>query len=297
MPPPPFQVFQSFESPWQGAPGPMPPPQNIPGPAGPAAALFPTSNLKAGDVVNVTGSFQGLHQGQVRVKFAGAPWQAPSMQGPFSASVLVPQGAETGECLIEVNGRIVFGRQCSVVQERFAGAKPRDRYGAWEDFGEKSRMGSYVTTTESRGVGAIASLERAKTPGDGEIIMRRRAESAISHRFRPGRSGSILSPARSRDNVVVVIPRRGTITDPRFGPPRKVSVTVTTTPGSFSPAGVMPGGVAPGLSTAVDHQNSVIDEELEEIMVPEVPWYATDAAKWAGLGLGALALLYMLTRK
>jgi hypothetical protein len=110
------------------------------------AQLFPTSNLKWGDVVNVTGPFQGLHQGQIRVKFQGASWQAPAMQGPFSASVRVPEGAETGVCAIEVNGRRVFGTQCTITPATgFRGQKvapARGPYGeAWKDFGDKSLMG------------------------------------------------------------------------------------------------------------------------------------------------------------
>lgn len=144
--PPPFEIFQSFESPWQGAPGPVPPPPSgtVAGPSMPAQ-LFPTSNLYWGDVVNVTGPFQGLHQGQVRVKFTGATWQAPVMQGPFSASVRVPEGAETGECLIEINGSRAFGTQCSISPRTGSygqRAVPRSGpYGeAWKDFGDKSRM-------------------------------------------------------------------------------------------------------------------------------------------------------------
>lgn len=142
-PPPPFPIFQSFESPWQGAPGPVPPPPSgtVPGPTMPAQ-LFPT-NLRWGDVVNVTGPFQGLFQGQVRVKFTGAPWQAPTMQGPFSASVIVPEGAQTGECAIEINGRRAFGTQCVITPATgFRGQRVAPSVGpygeAWKNYGDLS---------------------------------------------------------------------------------------------------------------------------------------------------------------
>lgn len=161
----PIPAFQSGGSPWGGGglPGPVPIPKS--GPMGPAtpASLFPTSNLKWGDVVNVTGPFQGLFQGQVRVKFAGAPWQAPAITGPFSASVMVPKGAQTGICAIEINGRRVFGRQCTVQPSKQA--MPREMRGreAWHDFGEKS-MGEYLRS----GLGftpitSMSLLEKSKS--------------------------------------------------------------------------------------------------------------------------------------
>lgn len=145
--PPPFPIFQSFESPWQGGPGPVPPPPGgtVAGPSMPAQ-LFPTDNLRWGDVVNVTGPFQGLFQGQVRVKFTGAPWHAPSMQGPFSASVRVPEGSETGECLIEIDGRRVFGTQCTISPSTGSAPKRGPYPEAWKNFGEKSLSGIDPTT-------------------------------------------------------------------------------------------------------------------------------------------------------
>ena len=157
-----FPIFQSFESPWQGAPGPVPPPPGgtVAGPTMPAQ-LFPTSNLRWGDVVNVTGPFQGLHQGQVRVKFTGAPWQAPTMQGPFSASVIVPEGAKTGECAIEINGRRAFGTQCVIVPATgYKGQKVAPRGGpygeAWKDFGPKT--GDLSGLAEPRNLLAVGAI-------------------------------------------------------------------------------------------------------------------------------------------
>ena len=137
---------QSGGSPVFGGPMPILPPAGVvPGPAMPAN-IFPTNNLRWGDPVNVTGNFSGLMQGQVRVKFAGAPWQAPAIMGPFSATVQVPEGAQTGECLIEVNGQQVFGSQCSVVPG-VSITKPhpvlgvRKNTAAWQNYGDMSRMG------------------------------------------------------------------------------------------------------------------------------------------------------------
>jgi hypothetical protein len=85
------------------------------GPVGPTmgADIFP-KHTRVGDVVNVTGPFAGLIQGQVRVKFEGGPWLSPTLMGPFSASVVVPEGAVTGVCEIEIDGRRVFGTNCVV---------------------------------------------------------------------------------------------------------------------------------------------------------------------------------------
>lgn len=131
------------ELPWRGAPGPLPlPPRGtVAGPTMPAQ-LFPTNNLRWGDVVNVTGPFQGLMQGMVRVKFTGGPWLAPFLTGPFSGSVQVPEGAETGECLIEINGRRAFGTQCVITPATgYYGQKvapQRSPYGEeWKNVGEK----------------------------------------------------------------------------------------------------------------------------------------------------------------
>jgi hypothetical protein len=306
----------------------MPPPQNPVVPGGPAAALFPTNNLKAGDVVNVTGPFQGLTQGMVRVKFNGAPWMAPAMRGPFSASVIVPDGAETGECMIEINGRVVFGRQCSVVQERFRGAKPQEQRDtpSWKNFGDKSRMGSYINTTESRGVGAVAALDRGGA-GAGEatlsrtskpsVVMRRRAESTAKSILQVRRGGKLLRPPKNRKTgVVAVIPRRGHITDPRFGATnRKVPVSIVVSPRPTEPAGAMPGdppsestvmpvtpvSAGPGLISAIGHKNARTDaradEELEEIDITEVPSGPSKTLVYGGLIAAGLAALYLITRK
>lgn len=101
---------------WPGFPGMLPGPpmrhEGAPGPNVPAG-LFPT-HTRVGDVVMVTGPFGGFGQGQVRVKFQGAGWLSPQIMGPTSASVVVPEGAETGLCEIEINGRRVFGTNCVI---------------------------------------------------------------------------------------------------------------------------------------------------------------------------------------
>jgi hypothetical protein len=264
-------------------------------------------------------------QGMVRVKFNGAPWMAPAMRGPFSASVIVPDSAETGECMIEINGRVVFGRQCSVVQERFRGAKPQESKdtASWKNFGDKSRMGSYINTTESRGAGAIAALDRGLA-GAGEavlsrdskpaVVMRRRAESTAKELLQVRRAGELLAAARKRKTgVVAVIPRRGHITDPRFGAAnRKVPVNIVVSPRPIEPAGVMPGAPppggtmtpvtpGPGLVSAIGHRNARADaraeEELEEIDIIEVPSGPSKALIYGGVGAAALIALYLVMRK
>ena len=150
--PPPFDVFQSFENPW-GAGGPgalIQPPRGVTvGPTMPYG-LFPTQ-VSWGDVVNVTGDFRGQIQGQVRVKFQGAPWMAPSIQGPFAAAVTVPEGAESGECAIEVNGRRVFGANCVVTKRTGAqAAMPTGQkdFPTWHNFGPKSVSGVADAVTQ-----------------------------------------------------------------------------------------------------------------------------------------------------
>lgn len=110
-----------------GLPGPVPGPDSpgFIGPVlGPAASLFPT-NVKWGDVVSVMGPFAGKFQGQVVVRFEGAPPMSVAMQGPYGGSVIVPDGAQTGACTIELDGRQVFGTNC-VVTPTVGGPKPRE---------------------------------------------------------------------------------------------------------------------------------------------------------------------------
>jgi hypothetical protein len=71
---------------------------------------------------------------------------APQILGPFSASVVVPDGSETGECAIEINGRRVFGTNCVITPASTVGGqvmrpKEHTRTAAWKDFGEKGTDG------------------------------------------------------------------------------------------------------------------------------------------------------------
>ncbi len=122
------------------APGP-----GIPGPTMPSS-IYPTTNLRWGDPVTVTGPFAGQFQGNVRVKFAGAPWQAPAILGPFQATVQVPDGAQTGACVVEINGRVAFGTQCSVVPGGALRGRLAERKDtrAWKDFGPKDLNGYHA---------------------------------------------------------------------------------------------------------------------------------------------------------
>lgn len=117
-------------------PGPITGPNVGPfGPAGPSAGIFPT-NVKTGDVVNVTGPFAGKFQGQVVVRFAGAGPQAISMLGPFGGSVVVPPGAETGACTIEVDGRTVHSATC-VITPSSSRAPEHKGFQSYKNFGTK----------------------------------------------------------------------------------------------------------------------------------------------------------------
>ena len=166
-------------------PGPVPGPGSPGvGPVGPSmpAGLFPT-NVKWGDVVNVTGPFAGKFQGQVLVRFAGVSAVAPALTGPFGGSVVVPDGAQTGACTIEVDGRTVFGTNCVVSAstgfvERPARAPEHRGFRAWHNVGqgtplaaERALMGdssmAYVDdrTQNTRGVGAIAAKDLGRRRG------------------------------------------------------------------------------------------------------------------------------------
>lgn len=126
---------------WPGFPGGLPGPiQTHPGPAGPnvPGGLFPT-HVRVGDVVNVTGPFGGFGQGQVRVRFQGSGWLYPQIMGPTMASVVVPDDAQTGLCEIELNGRRIFGTNCTV--DRGVSRVGRPSHGrrdtrSWTDRGE-----------------------------------------------------------------------------------------------------------------------------------------------------------------
>jgi hypothetical protein len=130
---------------------------------GPAASIFPTS-LRWGDVAMISGSFQGISQGQIRVKFQGAPWQAPALLGPFSASVVVPDGSETGLCAVEVDGRQVFGANCVITPASTVGGqvmRPREHKAieSWKNYGEKTLEGIVDLATSPwflLGAGALA---------------------------------------------------------------------------------------------------------------------------------------------
>lgn len=160
---------------WQpgvyGLPGRPDMPSGVPGPGSPGVpsgatpatqpfGLFPT-NAKWGDVINVTGDFTGLHQGQALVRFAGVPAQAISIMGPFGGSVVVPEGAESGSCRIEVDGRQVFGAHC-VISKGISGPRAPARapehaaVRAWKNFG---------TGTPLLGLGQLQGPIKRVMPG------------------------------------------------------------------------------------------------------------------------------------
>lgn len=165
-------------TPGPGAPG-IPP--GTPVPATPAA-LFPT-NVSWGDVVNVTGPFAGLHQGQVRVKFAGVPYQAVALTSGYGGSVVVPDGAQTGACMIEVNGRTVFSANCVVTKRtgsygQRVRAVEHPKTQSWKNFGPSTAlMGDDMSysndgTEYTRGIGAIAAESPSESPAAASIATR-----------------------------------------------------------------------------------------------------------------------------
>jgi hypothetical protein len=134
------------------------------------ASLFPTS-AKWGDVVTVQGNFAGLHQGEVVVRFAGVPAQAIALTSAYGGSVVVPEGAQTGACQVEVQGRQVFGTNCTISKGLSGGPLPAQApehasAQAWKDFGPGTallglggNMPYYADSYE--GVGAIAASKPA----------------------------------------------------------------------------------------------------------------------------------------
>lgn len=171
---------------WQpgvyGLPGTPDLPFGVPGPGSPKIpkgakppttpyGLFPTS-AKWGDVLNVTGDFSGLHQGQAVVRFAGVAAQAIAIMGPFGGSVVVPKGAETGACQIELNGRVVFGTNCVISRGLSGGPLPAQApehaaVRAWKNFGTGSPLGQMkvmkVATLVPGGVTKPSFLQRHGT--------------------------------------------------------------------------------------------------------------------------------------
>ncbi|MBT8452976.1 MAG: hypothetical protein KJO40_13490 [Deltaproteobacteria bacterium] len=155
-------------------------PTGVPGPASPMhptpampASLFPT-NAKWGDVVTVQGNFAGLHQGEVLVRFAGAPAQAIALTSAYGGSVVVPQGAQSGACQVEVQGRQVFGGSCVISEGRSGPSLPAQApehaaVRAWKDFGPKTALlglGDTMTyhADSYEGVGAIAASRIGASP-------------------------------------------------------------------------------------------------------------------------------------
>jgi hypothetical protein len=145
----------------------------VPGPASPGhptpsmpASLFPTT-VKWGDVVTVQGNFAGKFQGQVVVRFAGVPAQAIAMMSPYGGSVVVPEGAQTGACQVEVDGRVVFGANCVISKGLSGGPLPAQApehaaVRAWKNYGPSTALlgtgGDMPYFADSyQGAGAIAA--------------------------------------------------------------------------------------------------------------------------------------------
>lgn len=173
-----------------GVPGPM-----SPQPMGPGmASLFPT-NVKWGDVVTVQIQPQmGTHQGSILVRFQGVDAIAPDMMSPYGGSVVVPVGAETGACTIEVDGRTVFGTNCVISRGLSGGGLPaqapeHQSLTAWKHYtmgpGSALHGGSMPYFSDSyQGVGAIAAHDiaprSAPAPTVGRLVTaKRQLASAI----------------------------------------------------------------------------------------------------------------------
>lgn len=191
--PPPFNLPGGFPGGPGMLPGPIPGPgtSSAPGPTM-AASIFPTSGLRWGDVVNVQGPFGAMMQGQVLVRFTGAPAQAIALQGPFGGSAQVPVGAESGAVTIEVNGRVVGSSFASITPAAPVLGEPRGRH-AWHNAGGGSPLGGSMYHRDpdaySRGAGAIAAVDAHKSA-------RRRALEARARRV-----------ARARDVAMAAVTR------------------------------------------------------------------------------------------
>lgn len=205
----------------------------VPGPMSPMgmsmpASLFPT-NVKWGDVVTVQvpPDPMGLHQGSILVRFQGVPAIAPDMMSNYGGSVVVPVGAETGACTIEVDGRTVFGTNCVVSKGLSGGGLPAQApehaaVAAWKTYtlgpGSPLHGGPMNPYFADRyqGVGAIAAHDpaprSAPAPTLGKLVAaKRRLAVAIP-------SSPTLTTSRG-------VPIRPTV-----DPPRVVYPGVTVTP-------------------------------------------------------------------
>lgn len=134
-----------------GLPGPGSPmmgpviPPDVPQPTMPAS-LFPT-HVKEGDVIQVGGPFAGKFQGQVIVRFTNAPGQAIYLTSAHGGTVVVPDGAQTGACSIELDGRTIYTAHC-VIGKSDAAKAPQHR-GA-EAYREFSTFGPLSGIREHR---------------------------------------------------------------------------------------------------------------------------------------------------
>ncbi len=124
---------------WPGFPGGLPAPIPGPGtskvPIGPTmpVSIFPRQ-VRWGEPLVVQGPFQAMAQGQVLVRFVGAPAQSMAMQGPAGGSVQVPIGAESGVVTVEQDGRTVGSAYVTVTPAAPALREPRG-HRAWKNTG------------------------------------------------------------------------------------------------------------------------------------------------------------------
>ncbi len=299
------QTFPGFPG---GLPGPVPGPGSPGIPIGAPvatvpAALFPTT-LQWGDVVNVTGPFAGKFQGQVLVRFVGAPAQAIAMAGPYGGSVVVPDGAQTGACTVEVDGRTVFSANC-VIREATTVGRPREHAAieSWKNVGTgrqllgEDSMDSYVNdgTEWTRGVGAVAAKDG---PGGAP---------AAAAKYRTKRVYPGVTVVRALGEVAVTTLQIGSGIGQAAVPLRTVELT---------PCGSRPPPAKPGYTVVCDTKRGkwrqapqeprapreveFVEDEFVEDLVP-VPIAPPPKKKFPTLlvvgGAGAALVLFLMLRR
>lgn len=186
-----------------GGPGGLPGPiSRAAGPVGPTmpTSIFPT-HTRVGDVVTITGPFGGLAQGQVRVRFRGTSWLSPQMMGPGTASVVVPRGAQTGLCEVEVNGRRTGGSNCIIDQGVDRVGRPSHKGRSQRAWTQKGQPLSGLSTQSRRlwlvafAVAGYYLYDRVISPKLGK----RRRERKVRAAFKPGdRTSKAVPYARQR---------------------------------------------------------------------------------------------------
>lgn len=302
-----------------GGPGGLPGPiSRAAGPVGPTmpTSIFPT-HTRVGDVVTITGPFGALGQGQVRVRFNGTSWLSPRMMGPATASVVVPAGAQTGVCEVEIGGRRVAGANCVIDRGTQRIGRPSHKgrsVRAWTQKGEL--MGYIPTGAASR---AVPSRTRSK-PADAfrRRLKRKVAQPVAALPSKPLRSSPLPGSSLSTGTAVKSWPVSAELPK-RFRPglrPRPAPVPVpdpdpvedmmdaakvapvVTPPAAELPTPVVeaapapaPAAAASGGSWSAGAPAAVVPFDIpEEMLEPGSPPPPPPGIPWKKVGLGAAGL-------